>query len=208
VTERPILFSGPMVHELLAGTKTQTRRLVKNVPELMNERNEWCLPLRSPYGNVGDTLWVRETWAHAPAPWTEPTGIVYRACDNRTDYGGPWKPSIFMPRWASRITLRITRLRVERLQAISEADAIAEGCPAVSLHDLDCDSTPPSGHYAKLWDSINGKRVPWDLNPWVWVVCFALQTESRPRAVATATVMTRGGARGLGFTAQNRDEHG
>lgn len=186
-----------MVRALLSGRKTQTRRVVRNVPELMNERNEWCIPLRSPYGNVGDTLWVRETYAlmgiegtsvsiaraeRMPPDKTlaqtdgglelfEVNPDVAQWCQPRID-SERWKPAIFMPRWASRITLRITALRVERLQAISEADAIAEGCPAVSLHDLDCDSTPPSEHYSKLWDSINGKRVPWDLNPWVWVVCF------------------------------------
>jgi hypothetical protein len=91
----------------------------------------------------------------------------YQADGNRPEFNGLWKPSIHMFRWASRITLEITGVRVERLQDISEADAIAEGCQ--------CSGVPASltnrGAFAKLWESINGTGS-WDANPWVWVVEF------------------------------------
>lgn len=193
MTARPILFSAPMVRALLDGRKTQTRRALKQQPldilPLQKEKRgrEWVsLEQPEPHGRVvrcrfgmpGDVLWVRETWGE----YIQDIGdarqdrwYVYRAdgkerpSDNGSDV--PWTPSIHMPRRVSRITLRISDVRVERLQAISEADAIAEGCPAVSLHDLDCASTPPSKQYRKLWESINGKGS-WDANPFVWAISF------------------------------------
>lgn len=186
--ERPILFSGPMVRAILDGTKTQTRRVVKPqfaadaIPVEMpatDPAGGWVVPghsgvwwcdaaanpddvRRCPYGQPGDRLWVREAWARTRVFGAEM--VVYREGDNRTDYGGPWKPSIHMPRWASRITLEITSVRVERLQDISEADAIAEGVytdPASPAYDA----------YAQLWDEINGPGS-WAANPWVWVLEF------------------------------------
>lgn len=225
MTERPILFSAPMVRAILAGQKSQTRRVVK--PQPSNARTvddphgwrwkwshgiEWGTDTRSyrqmfdhcPYGVAGDRLWVRETWGEMvwrtiignPAP--PRTEIVYRAGPHPFDRDVPhgwnaanrWKPSIHMPRTHSRLTLEITGVRVERLQAIGEKDALAEGCRASDAAivyrapqgggtfaqskrapELEGSAV---GAYAILWDSINAKRgLGWDVNPWVWVIEFA-----------------------------------
>ena len=115
----------------------------------------------SPYGEAGDTLWVRETWRSSAS---DPTYIIHAAdlSDYEREEKGPWRPGIFMPRWASRLTLRVTSVRVERLQDITEADATAEG--VVAPHLLDA--------FSALWDGINGDRACWASNPWVWVVSF------------------------------------
>jgi hypothetical protein len=126
-----------------------------------------------PYGQPGARLWVRETWAvsHAidhlkPREVPQGVGMVYYPATENT--GGLVKrPSIFMPRWASRITLEITGVRVERLQDISRGDAMAEGCPFPNMAKGD----NPRQWYAELWQSINGPGS-WDANPWVWVVAF------------------------------------
>lgn len=184
--ERPILFSGPMVRALLAGTKTQTRRAIKPQP-YVDEMGNACwngwnygqdtsgrplfktlaspIPLSRmkrvlcPYGQPGDRLWVREAWAALT------TGFAYRADPIwNSPPAARWIPSIHMPRAASRITLEVTEVRVERLQDISEADAVAEGAftdPACPAYDA----------YRSLWESINGPGS-WDANPWVWVVEF------------------------------------
>ena len=140
--ERPILFSAPMVRAILAGTKTQTRRAAKltangHVKESGGHRR-WHpgdpdARLACPYGQPGDRLWVRETWAAPHSDDARPprsihcdwTQIHYAATEERG--GLMWRPSIHMPRWASRITLEITGVRVERLKDISEDDAVAEG---------------------------------------------------------------------------------
>jgi hypothetical protein len=142
------------------------------------------------YGKPGDLLWVRETWgavwpADDPVPLRQ-CEIEYRAdlppgCTDRpgewpADEGnGPevpkWRPSIHMPRWASRITLRITDIRVERLQDISEDDARAEGCDPVVHPDGAVDCGTRKTTFAKLWNKINGPGA-WEANPWVWVVSF------------------------------------
>lgn len=199
MAERGILFSAPMVRALLAGTKTQTRRAVKPQPIMRDGEPIWPKDARRPkgrgfedcpYGRPGDRLWVRETWCQ-----TSTHGIVCRADGEISDEFGPWKPSIHMPRWASRITLEITDVRVERLQEISEADAIAEGIERLKDHPLGfpvwkvCDhqdGTPgvevldyvgrdwtkdPRRAYQALWLSINGPGS-WDANPWVWVIEF------------------------------------
>ena len=151
-----------------------------------------------PHGKVGDKLWVRETHklgspcvlggaceTEVNKPWMgmHPDGkeaCVYRADKSWGDGFGPWKPSIFMPRWASRITLEITRVRVERLKDISEEDAIAEGAVKVesdgTYTDAHCNFIPYCGRdaamaFAELWESINGDGS-WDANPWVWVIEF------------------------------------
>jgi hypothetical protein len=198
VKERPILFSAPMVRAILAGTKTQTRRVVK--PDGKYRLGMVCPadggPSRCPYGAPGDRLWVRETFQplladgfdHDECDWK--TGRGYRCSyvatagrievidrdDNITDR---CKPGIHMPRWASRITLEVTGVRVERLQDISEADARAEGVSFVAdgcarfgvggAPDSWCDC--PVTAYCALWESINGKDS-WAANPWVWVVEF------------------------------------
>lgn len=179
--ERPILFSGEMVRAILEGRKTQTRRVVKGMaldalaphmftPEYVaNPENSYC-----PYGNPGDQLWVRETWCKFG------NGIIYRA-----DYGsgftpisdgigGPWKPSIHMPRSASRLSLEITKIRVERVNDISMDDCFAEGIPSQGGNSSD-GPTRMQMKFADLWDSLNEKRgFAWHTSPWVWVIEFQL----------------------------------
>jgi hypothetical protein len=191
--ERPILFSGPMVRALLDGSKTQTRRVVKPrkdanfgcmlMPrELAGEINQGEYS-NCPYGQPGDRLWVRESLFlstetnrhHYSATGIALPGVDYEA-EPPPAIGLPARsiPSIHMPRWASRITLEIVSVRVERLQDISEADAIAEGVTdtgAIILGRMAEDVTGPIAEYAVLWESINGPGS-WDANPWVWVVEF------------------------------------
>lgn len=152
-------------------------------------KNYQGIPTRCPYGSPGDRLWVKETFGLIP----EDGGTyVYRATGPEwgTECGLKWKPSIFMPREASRITLEITDIRVERVQDISEEDARAEGaerefCPEDDdSHLADADEraagySPPKSFCAgfkNLWDSINAKRdggiYSWERNPWVWVISF------------------------------------
>ena len=253
--ERPILFSAPMVRAILAGTKTQTRRVCKpaqshalsavvEVPDPQERGQvydgsrfgdeEGDVRFASPYGQPGDRLWVRETWtdehplaiqegrysqpgrAGIPGPPAVKYRTIYRAdgeplqiwrnADQLHPYftlSGPasridaeyptissnytkrgtgvhWAPSIHMPRWASRITLEITSVRVEQLQDISEADCIAEGCTKNhnsyywggphAVSGLKQMATAKAA-YRDLWESINGSGS-WDANAWVWVVEF------------------------------------
>lgn len=187
--ERPILFSGAMVRALLDGSKTQTRRVCKPaqaaslscVIGIQDPRDFGQRPLEvpgsgwfgdedgevqfaCPYGRPGDRLWVRETWAEHP-DFPGCRRAIYRAdpeCEYDTER---WRPSIHMPRWACRILLEIVSLRVERLQAINDQDAMAEGVDA-SLYG--------KSHrygYSRLWEEINGAGS-WSANPWVWVVEF------------------------------------
>lgn len=189
---RPILFIGPMIRALLDGRKTQTRRIVKGeiatrdngTPTLNGQPLVECPAVlaQCPYGKPGDYLWVRETWSRAKL--LASYELFYRA-DGEGQYGRQlglsyvererrWRSSIHMPRWVSRLTLRIKSVRVERLQEISEADAEAEGA-----HDWCGKQSPWVGHlapafvhgYASLWESINGPGS-WGANPWVWVVEF------------------------------------
>lgn len=192
--ERPILFSAPMVRALLAGTKTQTRRAAKvestlGIDSILAPRRAgghaatYLLPEQAaeaavccPYGQPGDRLWVREAWAETRLFQASGTGmVVYREGDNRTDYGGPWKPSIHMRRRDSRILLEITSVRVERLQDIHPVDALKEGLE--QCEDLPyrwdhpvCLQTAVK-LYSELWEQINGPGS-WAQNPWVWVVEF------------------------------------
>lgn len=208
--ERPILFSAPMVRAILEGRKTVTRRVCNGQRELSNEhdfRLDCC-----PYGQPGARLWVRETHSIYPAhgqhradglrwgPWAglptvvspDGTQIAYfREGFDRSD-PGRWRPSIHMPRWASRITLEVTGVRVERLQDITPEQILAEGVqiPATPegqalidistkhgaahfLPRLDGASTADllRAHWAALWVQINGIDS-WHANPWVWVVEF------------------------------------
>jgi hypothetical protein len=223
--EKPILFSALMVQAILAGKKTQTRRVIKPQPVTNGPWIEWKgaswtdawtpapIWVMAPY-QVDDLLWVRETWR--VAAWREEDGIQveYRAdascshwiqppeeqfddlweqstndaivaglaTDENGDYSWGrdecptrWRPSIFMPRWASRLTLRVTNVRAERLQDISHADICAElGCeseysgpgPAPYQRDL-------HGAFANLWNFINAKRgFSWASNPWVFAYTF------------------------------------
>lgn len=137
--------------------------------------------IRCPYGRVGDRLWVRETWGlhdTEPSDGPENAQIYYRSTDGeRHDLRyQKWRPSIFMPRWASRITLEITGVRVERLQEVSGFDARDEGYPK-ETYDADImhfgGGKKTRKWFRDLWDSINAKRgFGWDKNPWVWVVEF------------------------------------
>lgn len=210
MTERPILFSGPMVRAVLDGRKTQTRRVVKPQPPKdavapLCEAGWWMWQrfnaerrhydgrtteklwdCRCPYGMPGDRLWVRETWAH-DGPDLETVrarhedafggGMTYGPYYLATEVAPDtlrWRPSIHMPRWASRITLEVTGIRVERLQDISEEDAEAEG-----VHDMLGKVTPWKDRlapmivhaFASTWESINGPGS-WDANPFVWVLTF------------------------------------
>jgi hypothetical protein len=205
--ERLILFSGPMVRALLAGTKTQTRRIVKPQPGIpltsddvtigkSSAQEAWAQILQlCPYGQPGDQLWVRETWRtwnsldHLSPKGIAPGAAVRFEADRwNPGFGlqavGRIRQSIFMPRWASRITLEIVSIRVERLHDISREDAIAEGLkPCRDDHWVFPDSpqdqsglchTDPEIAYSIGWEMINGPTGPasWDANPWVWVVEF------------------------------------
>ena len=134
--------------------------------------------VKRPYGRPGDRLWVRETWGcdapleEARAKWDDAMPadetiacLFYRAThDPMRDGGDParWRPAIHMPRWASRLALDVTGVRLERLHAITEADARAEG-------------VADRAAYERLWGEINGAES-WDANPWVWVIAFRRTT--------------------------------
>lgn len=136
-----------------------------------------------PYGQVRDHLWVRETFSmnhsthYATRQGNAPSGILYRASwDKDTDYydrpfdgDRKWRPSIFMPRAYSRITLEITDIRVERLKDVSDEDAMREGIHALGQGIGEMSAREV---FSKLWDTINGKRASWESNPWVWVITF------------------------------------
>jgi hypothetical protein len=137
-----------------------------------------------PYGKPGDRLWVRETFATRHPYDLEEEHLTYRAdylglSEGILSAGWGWRPSIFMPRAASRITLEVTGVRVERLQDISEADAIAEGVytndQAIEKLGLPADTKLTGScvdKYRIVWESINAKKYPWESNPWVWVIEF------------------------------------
>jgi len=177
--EHPIIFNTETVKAILDGRKTQTRRVIKPQPLLEYKGLKMQFHRKCPYGQVGDRLWVRETWAVAPTlNTTKPSDllkkydiipITYRATyPNESHY--MWRPSIFMPRWASRITLEIIGVRVEQLQEITDEDALAEG---VYGDETPYDQATPSMCFEALWDSLNAKRgYGWDKNPWVWVLEF------------------------------------
>lgn len=160
---RPILFSGEMVRAILEGRKTQTRRVVKPQPAYVIDSVWVC-----PYGRPGDGLWVRETWAP-----NSQAGVFSYAADwaAGVKHVSRWRPSIHMPRAASRISLEVVGVRVERLREISEADALAEGCADSEMVDgvpMWCSAVEK---YMDLWEKINGEGS-WAVNPWVWVVEF------------------------------------
>lgn len=209
--ERLILFNGLSVKAILAGRKSMTRRVIKPQPNPI-EPNRWFdrqgpenywvswderqpappskqVWIKSPYGRPGDRLWVRETWScerweniDGGEGWRRET-LLYRA-DGEHD--GPWSPSIFMPKWATRIWLRMTDIRVGRVQDITSTDCEHEGISGVTL------ASPvrgqPYGEYRNgdgivypepraafhaLWDFLNAKRgYGWEENPWVWAIGF------------------------------------
>ena len=186
---RPILMSVPMARALVDGRKHQTRRVIKPQPPesyvLLDSRPatdvaEWVCSsdeaapvhaVRCPHGSRGDLLWVRETWAsNDGGSATRQASISYRAdCDGLR---GPWRPSLHMPRWASRITLRLNDVRVVRLWTASLTDIIAAGCPyamrEAALRWFRCQ-----------WEASYAKRgYGWETNPWVWVLQFDVMLEN------------------------------
>jgi hypothetical protein len=172
MTDRPILFSGPMVRALLEGRKTQTRRVHKAPTGL-----EHLAGSVLPRFEVGDRLWTRETWA----PKTN--GFLYGADWLPSAYDGlkPWRPSIFMPRRASRLTLTVTDVRVQRVQDISATDAEEEG--------VRCDMSPRTfvDHFHRLWDSLNASRgYGWEANPWVVALTFTVARQNIDAALSSA----------------------
>ena len=207
MTDRPIIFSGPMVQALLAGRKSQTRRVLKPQPTgpvvyHQTLTSGMCVGLeREPPYAPGDRLYVREAHALVPAtayrmsqgvvqaidPEDMDRACVYREGWERSKPGTGWRPSIHMPRWASRLTLTVTEVRVQRLQEISEADAVAEGIeqarsgrfydPTVSrgtAAHLGGMFYGPKPAYEVLWNSLHGPDA-WDANPWVVAVGFTVE---------------------------------
>lgn len=201
MAEKPIIFSGPMVRAILDGRKTMTRRILKPQPkEPVCVNGVWYdrakggdgKPLRLPYA-VGDRLWVRETWAMAceldendnPASemlnyyradgepfsrWLDPDTGKWRD-------GIKWRSPIHMPRWASRITLIVTAVKVERVQDICGADTIAEGVQCDTCEAMKVSACHDSGCFASrqlfrdLWSTIHGPGA-WDRNDWVAAISF------------------------------------
>ena len=182
---KPIIFSTPMVQAILDGKKTQTRRVIKpqpdgeikaNIPyEFYGTKTERIFTDTKAYlapCSVGDILWVRETWAKRVY---SDNRYYYKADDNLgaifNREGDKWRPSIFMPREAARLFLRVKNVRVERLQDITEEDAIAEGMSKTLVDGVVFISA--KGNFHVFWDSLNIKRgYGWDTNPWVWVIEF------------------------------------
>ncbi len=166
MTDRPILFSAPMIRALLDGRKTQTRRLATSKP---------MQRVRS-----GDLLWVREAWrAPRSVDHLAPRNLSWRddrvwheADRDNCDQHGKQRPGMFMPRWASRLTLTVTETRTLPLIWIDRGDAMAEGCPFLNM----AKGPDPRHWYADLWNSLHtkpGKR--WDDNPDVIVLTFTVE---------------------------------
>lgn len=173
MSEKPIIFNAQMVRAILDGSKTQTRRVVKIA-------GGQIIP-RCPYGQVGDKLWVRETWAR-----DDDDGVLMYRADIGHDINAAaweqgriegnarhhWRPSIYIPRWASRINLEIVGIGLERLHDITDEDALSEGvCPTKT----GCYPGVPRAAFAELWASIYG-QTSWAQNPLVWRVEFTRVT--------------------------------
>lgn len=203
MADRPILFSAPMIRAILDGRKTQTRRVVSQASlDAYVDYEDWCsnvsagIPMyrqseRDFYLEhsriwPGDRLWVRETWKpHSIYAEMKPrdipkTNVFYRADNRYAPSNTRWVPGIHMPRWASRITLLVTDVRIQRLHDISEADAVAEGAPDfASLGAVDGEDIAEASSrlcwaqrwFAELWTTINGPGA-WEGNPWVMAVTF------------------------------------
>lgn len=163
--EKPIIFTASMVRAILEGRKTQTRRVIKEMPRCIED----VTLLVCPY-TVGMKLWVRETWALVRGK-----DYYYKATTPDDGCNPTWTSPIYMPRWASRLTLEVVSVRVERVQDISEADAKAEGVDmskscVVSKGRLPCYTLP----FRLLWETLHGIDNPkaWERDPFVWVVEF------------------------------------
>ena len=185
---RPILFSTPMVQSILEGRKTQTRRVVKHQPSEKGGLafNDGEHPqMKCPYGEIGDVIWVRETMIYnknSETFWPVADGYSKSVCEKtgKTFEYEKTIPAIYMPEQACRLFLKITDIRVERLQEITEEDAIAEGVDKYGIQDnfayKDYVNSKSSYGQAKnsfmsLWYLINGVES-WMTNPWVWVISF------------------------------------
>jgi hypothetical protein len=201
--KRSIIFRGDGVLAILEDRKTQTRRVIKfpATPKWMQGiehramKVAYPMPMggwvfwdvdmgqefsdkvyqndpdgiRCPYGQPGDRLWCRETFV------SDGDYIGYKADNNPANENALWSPSIFMPRWASRITLEIVNMQVERIQEITWRECIAEGISSftVARGALSDPPTDPRWKFIELWNSINAKRgYGWDVNTWVWVIEF------------------------------------
>jgi len=208
--EIPILFSTPMVQAILEGRKTVTRRIIDPQPESSKYpnsildgfywRNKFYLPKyhrkiislvdNSKYGQPGDVLWVRETWKHSDFQNADGPFEFKASMQNpeSTWNKGIWKPSIHMPKTAARIWLQVDEIKVERLQDITEEDAIAEGILKEDQHYHDYNNTVPClgaiSSFQSLCESINGGVESWLANPWVWVAKFkVLSTTGKPSVI-------------------------
>ena len=183
VKERGMIFNDEMVRAILGGNKTQTRRIVEEKFYGRAVAAE-LLAKHCPYGQPGDRIWVRETYrVHGKATdvatlvyrasvrnsWTEQTHRVPVEVCNKP-VSEKWTPSIHMPRWASRILLEITDVRVERLHDMSEADAKAEGATPATYKITPSEAVYRVG-FGDIWRSIYGQDN-WLSNPWVWVIEF------------------------------------
>lgn len=205
VKERPTTLYPHEIRNALRSRGGQFRRVAKPQPNWSTPRER---PAASPEGwqieghsgiwsedgdaetevrkcpyMVGMRLWVREPWALHPDYHPQEAGVIYRATDpgwDANNEGIKWRNAMFMPRWAARLTLEITEIRVERVADISEEDAIAEGCEDYCWGGYDFDfnikHTPTVANFHRLWDSINGKKpgCSWADNPWVWVIGFKM----------------------------------
>lgn len=199
MTDKPILFSGPMVRAILDGRKTQTRRLLKSYPPRLICRScgcsekefkadlckcetsalEWT-PCELPKYRKGDRLWVREAWLtsgrNEEGGW-ELWDYALDAPEKQPDFVRKM-PSIHMPRVLSRLTLTVTEVRVQRLQEISEEGAMAEGVGETDQHMDEVSgivaACSPTTLFRTLWDSLNAKRAPWASNPWVAAYTFTV----------------------------------
>ena len=196
MTDRPIIFSGSMVRALLEGRKTQTRRLLKPQPgeghsaylyptanvdwQVRNKMGVVLSSERLPF-TLGDRLYVRENFCvlKSTNPNKPEIETVFQASDE--DFPCKWKPSIHMPRAASRITLTVEAVKVERVQDVSEGDAKAEGVEMegtgtgrIDVHGHEIEQESYKLGFSTIWERLNAKRAPWDSNPWVVAVSFSV----------------------------------
>lgn len=228
MTDRPIIFSGPMVRALLDGRKTQTRRILKPQPDpgqffghmtyvaearkvIARNATGMRQDIPVPYA-PGDRLWVREAWRSAKDIDTMSAKDMERECV-LADYDAPWAPiqyeadgardnwshdtwshcvdagryrhARFMPRWASRRTLHVTEVRVQRLQEISEHDAVCEGLPPANPLPCGGVSHMAGDLFCELWETLHGEGS-WDANPWVCAISFTVQDANIDQARAAA----------------------
>ena len=199
---KPILFNTEMVHAILEGRKTVTRRTIKPQPtheqpdSLKGSSMWWGNKMFLPPYQTGDVLWVRETWAHIDFAGEYGNGYVFKASDNgqhweENAYDWKWHPSIHMPKAAARIFLKVKSVKAERLWEMTVEDALSEGVARHGLYNEQCYAggcyngdfetsckvcEVPINGFEKLWNSTikpaDLDRYGWNANPWVWVISF------------------------------------